>query len=116
MITSQAAPAALAAKLFHGFADPTRVAILLELLDGERRVSDLVAAVGGSQSNVSGHLACLKECGLVLDRPAERRQVFYSLANAEVTELLVAAERLLAANGTAIALCRNPLMGGEICG
>lgn len=96
--------------MFHGLADPTRVAILLELLDGERRVSDLVAAVAGSQSNVSGHLACLKECGLVVDRPAERRQVFYRLANPEVVELLVAAERLLSANGTAIALCRNPLM------
>lgn len=98
--------------MFHGFADPTRVAILLALLDGERRVSDLVDTVGGSQSNVSGHLACLKECGLVLDRPAERRQVFYRLANDEVVELLHAAERLLNANGNAIALCRNPLMGG----
>lgn len=116
MVTSQAAPAALAAKLFHGFAERTRVAILLELLNGERRVSDLVAAVSGSQSNVSGHLACLKECGLVRDRPAERRQVFYSLANPEVAELLQAAERLLAANGTAIALCRNPLMGDESSG
>ena len=87
--------------------------ILLALASGERRVTDLVGAVGGSQSNVSSHLACLKECGLVVDRPAERRQVFYRLANREVTELLHAAERLLAANGTAIELCRNPLMEGE---
>jgi len=110
MVTSQAAPASLAARLFRGFADPTRVAILLALLDGERRVSDLVEVVGGSQSNVSGHLACLKECGLVVDRPGERRQVFYRLAQPEVVELLGAAERLLAATGTAIELCRNPMM------
>lgn len=110
MITSQAAPASLAARLFRGFADPTRVVILLALLDGERRVSDLVDEVGGSQSNVSGHLACLKECGLVVDRPGERRQVFYRLAQPEVVELLGAAERLLAATGTAIELCRNPVM------
>ena len=108
-------PVVVAARLFHGLADPTRVAILLELLDGERRVSDLVAAVQGSQSNVSAHLACLRECGLVVDRPAERRQVFYRLANAEVVELLRAAELLLAANGTSIELCRNPLMDGVCC-
>ena len=110
MTTSQAAPASLAARLFRGFADPTRVAILLALLDGERCVSDLVDAVGSSQSNVSGHLACLRECGLVVDRPGERRQVFYRLAQPEVVELLQAAERLLAATGTAIELCGNPVM------
>ena len=110
MVTSEAAPPVLAARLFRGFADPTRIAILLGLLDGERRVSDLVEAVGGSQSNVSGHLACLRECGLVIDRPAERRQVFYRLAGAEVAELLQAAERLLAVTGTRIELCANRLM------
>lgn len=113
MPTTHAPPAELAARLFRGFADPTRVAILLGLLDGERRVSDLVDAVGGSQSNVSGHLACLKECGLVIDRPGERRQVFYRLAQPEVLELLQAAERLLAAGGTAIDLCQNPFMGSQ---
>lgn len=113
MLASQATPASLAARLFRGFADPTRVAILLALLGGERRVADLVEAVGGSQSNVSGHLACLKGCGLVVDRPGERRQVFYRLAQPEVVELLGAAERLLAATGTAIELCRNPIMDEE---
>ena len=110
MLTTEVVPARRAARLFHGFADPTRVAILLGLLDGERRVSDLVEAVGGSQSNVSGHLACLKDCGLVVDRPGERRQVFYRLAQPEVVDLLEAAERLLTATGAAIELCRNPLM------
>lgn len=109
-------PAALAARMFRGFADPTRVALLLEMLQGERRVTDLVAAVGGSQSNISGHLACLKECGLVVDRPGERRQVFYRLASPEVTDLLSAAERLLLANGAAIELCGNPMMQGEADG
>ena len=109
-MTTTQTPAALAAKLFRGFAEPTRMALLLELQSGEQRVSDFVQAVGGSQSNVSGHLACLKECGLVTDRPGERRQVFYRLAGPDVSELLAAAERLLVANGTAIELCTNPLM------
>ena len=112
MVRTQAAPAALAARMFRGLADPTRVAILLALLAGERRVSDLVEAVGSSQSNVSGHLACLKDCGLVVDRPGDRRQVFYRLSGPEVAQLLEAGERLLAANGSAIELCANPLMDG----
>ncbi|MDP9386378.1 MAG: metalloregulator ArsR/SmtB family transcription factor [Actinomycetota bacterium] len=111
MVITEVRASVLAARLFHGFADSTRVAILLELLDGERRVGDLVERVGSSQSNVSGHLACLKGCGLVVDRPGPRRQVFYRLAGPEVANLLVAAERLLAATGTAVELCRNPLMG-----
>ena len=110
MVTLQASREQQAARLFHGFADPTRIGILLALLDGERRVSDLVDLVGGSQSNVSGHLACLRECRLVVDRPSERRQVFYRLAGPEVADLLRSAERLLAATGRAVELCRNPLM------
>ena len=37
---------AVAAKLFRGFADPTRLGILLTLALEERRVTDLVAALG----------------------------------------------------------------------
>lgn len=110
MLSTQTPPATRAARMFHGLAEPTRVAILLALLGGERRVSDLVEVAGSSQSNVSGHLACLKECGLVVDRPGERRQVFYRLSGPEVAQLLEAAERLLAANGDAIELCANPRM------
>ena len=113
MITTS--PASVAAKLFRGFADPTRVAILQALLDGERRVADLVEQVGSSQSNISGHLACLRDCGLVFDRPGPRRQVFYRLSGPEVVDLLRAAEGLLAANGEAIELCRNPMMVGGCC-
>lgn len=97
---------AVAAKLFRGFADPTRLAILLALLKGERRVVDLVSEVGSSQPNVSAHLACLKDCGLVLDRP-EGRQSFYRVALPEVLDVLRAAERVLAACGVAIDLCPN---------
>ena len=95
-----------AAKLFRGFADRTRLAILVELAWGERRVTDVVEAVGGTQGNVSGHLRCLKECGLVVDRP-EGRQVFYRIARTEVLDVLRAAEALLAVTWDAIELCPN---------
>jgi DNA-binding transcriptional regulator GbsR (MarR family) len=55
----------LKAKLFRGFADPSRLALLDALRQGERTVTELVAATGLSQPNASAHLACLRECGLV---------------------------------------------------
>lgn len=94
------------AKLFRGLGDATRLAILQSLAAGERRVTDLVAELGMSQSNVSTHLACLKDCGLVADRP-EGRAVYYRIATTEVFELLRSAETLLEDVGQKIALCPN---------
>jgi ArsR family transcriptional regulator, cadmium/lead-responsive transcriptional repressor len=104
--TATATDVQLAAKLFRGFGDPLRLAILDALVGGERRVTDLVAEVNGSQGNVSGHLACLKDCGLVVDR-AEGRQVFYRIAGPEVVRVIRAAESLLATAGHQIDLCAN---------
>lgn len=104
---------ALAVRLFRSLGDPTRLALLLALADGEQRVADLVNRVGTSQSNVSGHLACLKGCGLVIDRPGERRQVFYRIADPAIYDLLRSAERVVASSGVAIELCPNQLMGTE---
>jgi ArsR family transcriptional regulator, cadmium/lead-responsive transcriptional repressor len=99
-------PSRVAAKLFRGLADPTRLRILLALMEGEQRVTDLKARIGCSQANVSGHLSCLKDCGLALDRP-EGRQVFYRLASPEIVGMLRAAERVLEELGREIDLCPN---------
>jgi ArsR family transcriptional regulator, cadmium/lead-responsive transcriptional repressor len=104
MTTATRSKAQMAAALFHGFSDRTRISILLSLLEGEKRVVDLIDELGGSQSNISGHLACLKDCGLVTDRP-EGRQTFYTIASREVVGVLRAAEKLLAVNGHAIEMC-----------
>lgn len=63
-----------------------------------------MAALGLAQSTVSGHVACLRDCGLVAGRP-QGRQVFYRLERPELIELLASAETLLAATGHAVALC-----------
>lgn len=110
-ITQAPADVEVAARFFRGLGDPTRLSLLLRLMQGERRVTDLVADIGGSQSNVSAHLACLKDCGLVIDRPGDRRQVFYRIRHEELAELFTAAERVLSAAGTTITLCDNRLMG-----
>lgn len=96
----------LVAKLFRGFADPTRLAILVALADGELRVTDLQSRLGGSQGNISGHLACLKDCGMVADRP-EGRAVWYRIAKPEVIGVIRATESLLARTGEQVDLCPN---------
>jgi len=92
--------------LFHSLSDGTRLAIVRRLAQGEARVADLVAQLGLAQSTVSKHVACLRDCHLVDGRP-EGRQVFYSLARPELLDLLASAEVLLAATGSAVALCPN---------
>lgn len=96
----------VAAKLFCGFGDQTRLAILVTIAGGERRVSDIVEAMGGSQGNISGHLRCLKDCGLVADRRSGR-EVYYRIAHNEVIDVLRSAEQLLAVTGQHIDLCPN---------
>ncbi len=95
-----------AAALFHGLADRNRLAIVAHLASGERRVVDLTKELALAQGTVSGHLACLRGCGLVVGRP-EGRQMFYSLAHPELIDLLGAAEQLLALTGDAVELCPN---------
>jgi DNA-binding transcriptional ArsR family regulator len=75
------------AKLFRGFSDQTRLSILECLKNGEITVSKIVQEVGQSQSNVSNHLSCLLECGLVKYR-REGKNKFYSFRNEKVKELL----------------------------
>src|SRR3546814_14992885 len=94
------------ARLFCGFGDRTRLAILTLLAAGEQRVGDIVESVGGTQSNISGHLRCLKDCGLVLDQRTGR-EVRYCIAHPDVVDVLRAAERLLARTGHSVAIART---------
>lgn len=97
----------VAACLFHGFSDPSRLTILAHLSLGEHRVVDLTAHLGLAQSTVSKHLACLRDCGLVTSR-AEGRASVFSLTHPEaLMRLLGAAEQLLDLTGDAVALCGN---------
>jgi ArsR family transcriptional regulator, cadmium/lead-responsive transcriptional repressor len=85
----------LKAKLFRGLADPSRLSILETLRRGPASVSAVVEATGLSQSNVSNHLSCLRDCGLVVSQQ-QGRYVYYQLSDARVHTLLALAEELLA--------------------
>jgi ArsR family transcriptional regulator len=95
-----------AAALFRSLSDVARLGIVRRLARGEARVADLVSELGLAQSTVSAHVACLRDCQLVSGRPAGR-QVFYSLARPELLAVFAAAEVVLAATGSAVALCPN---------
>jgi len=94
----------LKAKLFRGLADPSRLAVLEALRDGRRCVSDLVRLTGLTQPNVSAHLACLHDCGLVRGT-REGRFVFYAIAHKEAVVILEQAEAILGRVGDHVYKC-----------
>ena len=85
----------LKAKLFRGFSDTSRLTILEALRTGPLTVSAIVQRTGLSQSNVSNHLACLRDCDLVTSSQ-QGRYTSYQLSDGRVDLLLGMADELLA--------------------
>ncbi|MBD2772117.1 ArsR/SmtB family transcription factor [Iningainema tapete] len=86
----------LKVKLFRGFSDPSRLAILNALRSsGSLTVTEIVKATGLSQSNTSNHLGCLRYCGLVVCFQ-QGRFVRYQLSDERIATLLHLADELLA--------------------
>lgn len=105
MLTSTHAESlALKAKLFRGFADPSRLAIVEALRGGKRSVSEIVEITGLTQSNTSNHLACLLDCGLV-EREQSGRFAFYRLADERVAALLSLGDDLLSDVARGVYVC-----------
>lgn len=102
----------LKAKLFRGFADPSRLAILEALRSGPCTVGELVARTGLSQPNVSNHLACLRDCGLVT-RESVGRFARYRLSDRRVEELLRLAEGVLADVAQGVYRCTRSAVRGR---
>ena len=69
-----------AARLLKALANPERLLILCQLLDGEQCAGALWDKSSLSQSAFSQHLAVLRKDGLVKTRK-ESQTVFYSLGN-----------------------------------
>ncbi|CAN5127367.1 hypothetical protein BH24ACT19_BH24ACT19_04350 [soil metagenome] len=88
----------LLARFFNGFANSTRLSILLLLARrGETKVGELVSELGVPQPRVSDHLRCLAWCGYVKVR-REGRNAYYSLADDRVLEMLSLGEAMLRDN------------------
>ena len=104
MLTQSLTATSLRAKLFRGFSDPSRLAILEALRGGSSTVSALVEITGLSQPNVSNHLSCLRDCGLVTSLQ-QGRYVLYQLSDRRVNELLQLADELLAEVASGVYAC-----------
>jgi ArsR family transcriptional regulator, cadmium/lead-responsive transcriptional repressor len=95
----------LLARLFNGFANSTRLSILLLLVQrGEMKVGELVDELGAPQPRVSDHLRCLAWCGYVLVR-REGRNAYYSVADERVMQMLKLGEELLQDNIEHVEAC-----------
>lgn len=95
----------LLARLFNGFANSTRLSILLLLADqGEMKVGDLVDELDAPQPRISDHLRCLAWCGFVRVR-REGRNAYYSVTDDRVLEMLSLGEALLRDNLEHVETC-----------
>jgi DNA-binding transcriptional ArsR family regulator len=80
------------ADVFQVLANPTRIQIIECLREGEWSVKSIQEQLGVEASNTSQHLAVLRGKGLVVTRK-ERNQVFYSLRDPLLTEVLDAMKK-----------------------
>ena len=76
-----------AARALKAMAHPLRLKILCILGDREVSVQDIVDCVGTSQSNISQHLAILREKGVLRTRKAANR-VYYRVGDQRTLNLI----------------------------
>ncbi len=77
-----------AARALKAISHPIRLKILCVVGGQEVCVQDIVEAVGTSQSNISQHLAILRDKG-VLQTRKDANRVFYRVADARTLQLIV---------------------------
>ena len=101
-------------RLGRAMADPTRSRILMTLLDGPSYPAVLSDSLNLTRSNVSNHLTCLRDCGIVVAEP-EGRKTRYEIADphlAAALDALVNAKLAVDAS----APCRDPECSVPGCG
>jgi ArsR family transcriptional regulator, cadmium/lead-responsive transcriptional repressor len=97
----------LLARLFNGFANSTRLSILLLLTQrGEMKVGELVRELEAPQPRVSDHLRCLSSCGYVQVR-REGRNAYYSVSDERIMTILSLGEELLRDNQDRLMACET---------
>jgi DNA-binding transcriptional ArsR family regulator len=77
----------LHAEFCQALSDANRLVIIMELSKGEASVSELVDRLGLRQSNLSKHLAVMRERGLVSAR-RDGSAVYYSLSDERIFDAI----------------------------
>ncbi len=73
------------ARVGTALADPTRRRVLVHLTGGPGYPAEMAEEFGTGRANLSNHLTCLRECGLVT-ATAEGRRVRYELADQRLAD------------------------------
>lgn len=76
-----------ASRSMKAMSHPLRLKILCALGDKEVNVQDIVNLVGTSQSNISQHLAILRDKGILMSRKDANR-VYYRVGDARTLALI----------------------------
>ena len=76
-----------ASRSLKAISHPLRLKILCVLGDQEYSVQDIVSCVGTSQSNISQHLAILRDKGVLASRKDANR-VFYRVGDTRTLKLI----------------------------
>ncbi len=76
-----------ASRALKAISHPLRLKILCTLGETEVSVQDIVDQVGTSQSNISQHLAILRDKG-ILDSRKDANRVFYRVADSRLLQLV----------------------------
>ncbi|PID33748.1 MAG: transcriptional regulator [Thiotrichales bacterium] len=77
----------VASRSLKAISHPLRLKILCVLGENEVNVQDIVKSVGTSQSNISQHLAILRDKGILASRK-EANRVFYRVGDARTLKLI----------------------------
>jgi len=75
----------LQAEISKTLAHPLRIALLHTLKDGEKTVNELVEILNASQSNISQHLALMRQRQMVKTRK-NGSSVYYRVANPKISQ------------------------------
>ena len=75
----------LQAEVSKTLAHPLRLAILHCLRDSEKTVNDLVETIGASQSNISQHLALMRQREIVKTRK-DGSNIYYRVASPKISQ------------------------------
>ena len=75
----------LQAEISKTLSHPLRLALLHILKDGEKTVTELVDIIGASQSNISQHLALMRQRQIVKTRK-KGSSVYYQVANPKISQ------------------------------
>ena len=81
------------ARVGTALADPTRRWVHAQLIDGPSYPAEMADSFGTTRANLSNHLTCLRECGLVT-ATAEGRRIRYELADPRLADGLRILARL----------------------